>query len=300
MLVDQRNFSMLEFAGRRLTLGGPPAASQPADADPGLDQAIEVEIDAFSLADRCVSAGDFYAFLSEVSGGGLDHTQIDCIDPCFIVHRAGGFALRPGCADFPMIQISFWAAAAYCNWLSRVEGLAAVYDVAARAADLDLDGYRLPTEAEWEAACWQGHPDGALPAPDRCNSADAGPTCRALRAGAAGAGNFVPGQPGPVPVAALPADAAGLYGMLGNLREWCQDRYASYSAAGYSSASHSSSASGGVLPLRNPRGASRGAFRVVRGGSFIDPAAGLGPASRLAAFEDTRCEVYGFRVARAR
>jgi formylglycine-generating enzyme required for sulfatase activity len=35
----------------------------------------------------------------------------------------------------------------------------------------------------------------------------------------------------------------------------------------------------------------------VRGGSFIDPADSLGPANRLAAYEDTKCEVYGFRVA---
>jgi formylglycine-generating enzyme required for sulfatase activity len=37
---------------------------------------------------------------------------------------------------------------------------------------------------------------------------------------------------------------------------------------------------------------------VVRGGSFIDPAATLGPAVRMSAYQDTKCEVYGFRVAR--
>src|SRR5438067_287678 len=70
--------------------------------------------------------------------------------------------------------------------------------------------------------------------------------------------------------------------MLGNLREWCQDRYGAYSPG----------------RQHNPGGAARGVFRVVRGGSFIDPAGSLGPASRLAAHEETRCEVYGFRVAR--
>jgi formylglycine-generating enzyme required for sulfatase activity len=267
-------FSMIEFRGRRLTVGS-------ADLSSREQPAHEVEIDSFSLADRCVSAGDFHAFLRDAPGD-VDHTMIDCIDPGFIVHRAGGFHLRPGCDQYPMIQISFWAAAAYCNWLSRVAGLTSAYHLGSREADLGADGYRLPTEAEWEAACRDGYPEGACPEPDGCNSADAGPVCRKLRAGEMFAGNFFPGHPAPVPVASLPADAVGLYEMLGNLREWCHDRFGPY----------------GPEFLRNPRGASRGAFRVVRGGSFIDPVGELGPATRMAAYEDTKCEVYGFRVAR--
>ncbi|PPK71190.1 SUMF1/EgtB/PvdO family nonheme iron enzyme [Actinokineospora auranticolor] len=268
-MAEHRKFALVPFGERTLTVGS---------SDPSAGPAHEVTLDAFALADRCVSAGDFHAFLREAPQD-VDHTMVDCIDPAFVVHRADGFALRPGCADFPMIQISFWAAAAYCNWLSRTEGREAVYDVTARTADLDLDGYRLPTEAEWEAACRAGAPD-----PAACNSADASPACRALRAGELGTGAFPPGSPGPVPVGSLPADGAGLHEMLGNLREWCHDRYGPYRSA----------------PQRNPRGAQRGAFRVVRGGSFIDPAAELGPSSRLAAFEDTKCEVYGFRVAMPR
>jgi len=274
MLAEQPAFSMTEFRGRRLTVGS-------ANLTTREQPPHEVEIDSFCLADRCVSAADFHAFLRDAPGD-LDHTMIDCIDPCFIVHRAGGFQLRRGCGQYPMIQISFWAAAAYCNWLSRVEGLRPVYDLGSRCADLDADGNRLPTEAEWEAACHEGYPDGAGPGPDSCNSADAGPTCRKLRAGETLSGNFLPGHPAPVPAAGLPADAAGLYEMLGNLREWCHDRFGPY----------------GPGTRRNPSGAPRGTFRVVRGGSFIDPVDILGPASRMAAYEDTKCEVYGFRVAR--
>jgi formylglycine-generating enzyme required for sulfatase activity len=276
MPVEQRNFSMVEFPGRVLVVGSSRHTSRE-------EPPHEVEIDAFSLGDRCVSAADYHAFLRDAPGD-VNHTMIDCIDPCFIVHRAGGFELRPDCDDFPMIQISFWGAAAYCNWLSRGEGLRPVYDLDAGTADLDVDGYRLPTEAEWEAACWDGYPDGTVPPANSCNSADAGPTCRKQRAGETLSGNFLPSHPAPVPVASLPADAAGLYEMLGNLREWCQDRYGPY----------------GPERLRNPRGAVRGAFRVVRGGSFIDSADTLGPACRMAAYEDTKCEVYGFRVARSR
>ncbi|WP_179166670.1 SUMF1/EgtB/PvdO family nonheme iron enzyme [Streptomyces sp. CB03238] len=263
---------MVDFPGRRFTVGSPDPAHH---AEP----MHEVEIASFRLADRCVSAADFHAFLRDAPHD-IDHTLIDCIDPAFIVNRAGAFELRPGCGDFPMIQISYWGAAAYCNWLSRLEGLGPVYDLGARTADLGRDGYRLPTEAEWEAACRDGRPDGSPPGPEECNSADAGPACRALRAGETQAGTFLPGTPAPVPVASLPPDAAGLHQMLGNVREWCHDRFGGY-APGYQ---------------RHPVGASRGAFRVVRGGSFADPAEAIGPASRMAAHEDTRCEVYGFRV----
>ncbi|WP_328340485.1 formylglycine-generating enzyme family protein [Micromonospora sp. NBC_00421] len=276
MLTDLRNFSMTAFPARRLVVG---SATLTAREHPP----HEIHLDAYDLGDRCVSAADFHAFLRDRPGD-VSHLDVDCIDPCFVVHRPGGFELRPGCADFPMIQISYWGAAAYCNWLSRQEGRRPVYDLPVRGVDPDADGYRLPTEAEWEAACRDGHPEETVAPGDAANTSDAGPACRRLRAGESRAGNFLPGQPAPVPVAGLPADAAGLYGMLGNVREWCHDRYGPY----------------GPEPRRNPTGVTKGSFRVVRGGSFVDPAADVGPASRMAAYEDTKCEVYGFRVARSR
>ncbi|MBQ0984723.1 SUMF1/EgtB/PvdO family nonheme iron enzyme [Streptomyces sp. F63] len=276
MPTQHRDFTLVDFPGRRLTVGSPDhtAREQPPH---------EVEIGPYRLADRCVSAGDFHAFLRDAPHR-ADHLLIDCLDPCFVVHRADGFALRPGCARYPMIQISYRGAAAYCDWLSRTEGLRPVYGGPSRTGTADRDGYRLPTEAEWEAACREGHPASTAPDPDDCNSGAAGPRCRRLRAGEHAAGAFLPGRPAPVPVASLPPDAAGLFEMLGNVREWCHDRYGPY----------------GPGPLRDPRGAPRGAFRVVRGGSFADPPEACAPARRMAAHEDTRCEVYGFRVARSR
>lgn len=280
MAAGPRAFTMIEFPARTLTIGG-----------------NEVELDSFALGDRCVSAADFHAFLAD-GAADLDHTMIDCLDPCFVVHRAQGFLLRPGCGGFPMIQISYWAAAAYCNWLSCGEGLRPVYDIPARESDPDQrDGYRLPTEAEWEAACRAGRSPDAAPDPEHpknpehpehpehpedWNCADAGATAVKLRASQAGVGNFLPGHGAPVPVGSLPPDGSGLYEMIGNLREWCHDRYGAYPPG----------------RQRNPRGAARGAFRVVRGGAFIDAADSLGPDKRMAAYEDTKCEVYGFRVAR--
>src|SRR5215212_3871345 len=126
MLIEVRNFTLVDFPGQVLTAGSAEltAREQPPH---------EVTLDAFSLGDRCVSAADYVTFLRDAPGE-VDHTAIDCIDPGFVVHRAGGFELRPGCGDQPMIQISFWGAAAYCNWLSRLESRRPAYDLAARAA----------------------------------------------------------------------------------------------------------------------------------------------------------------------
>lgn len=252
---------------------------------PGAFSPCEVNIDSFTIGRLCVTAGEFYRYLlaDDEFASALDiHTMVHCLDPCFLTHERSGFALRNGAADFPMIQISYWAAVAYCNWMSRRSGLEEVYDLATGDGFAQRSGFRMPTDVEWEvAATWGGSADEYLQ-DDQFNTSSAGADCVAARAAMLGIGGFPPGAPSPVPVGSTRATGSGLHEMVGNVREWCHDRFAR----------------GSVAPARNPEGPARGSFRVVRGGAFCDEPTATDPAARMAAYEHTRCEVYGFRLAR--
>lgn len=111
----------------------------------------------------------------------------------------------------PVTEVSWWDAVRFCNTLSRYEGLTPAYRVDGEATDVEwntaADGYRLPTEAEWEYACRAG---------------TTGPRYGELDEIAWYRGNSGERIH---PVGGKRPNAWGLYDMLGNVWDWCWDYY---------------------------------------------------------------------------
>ncbi|NET33792.1 MAG: formylglycine-generating enzyme family protein [Cyanothece sp. SIO1E1] len=111
----------------------------------------------------------------------------------------------------PVETVSWKDAALFCNRISELAGLAPYYQIGIRAEDFgsndQSNGYRLPTETEWEYACRAGNPDiryGVLEEIGWYRGNSGGRTQEV-------------GQKQP--------NAWGLYDMIGNVWEWCSDIY---------------------------------------------------------------------------
>ncbi len=143
---------------------------------------------------------------------------------------AGGAAGNP---NFPRTNVTWQQAAAYCNWLSAAEGLTPVYVFAGNRyvrANPKADGYRLPTEAEWE---WLARKAGrrnlnrftwgddySVPKGSG-NLADESAKAQVTQFISA----YTDGFPGIAPVRSFELDPAKLADMSGNVSEWVHDFY---------------------------------------------------------------------------
>ena len=152
---------------------------------------------------------------------------------------AGQFRLfthpgQPPAADMrPVTGIGWEDAARYCNWLSRQEGLAPVYHFANgrhRGSSAAADGYRLPTEAEWE---WLARKAGRGRETRFPWGDDARVPARAGNLADESARGRVPvyipryndGVAQMAEVGRFDANAAGLHDLAGNASEWTHDNY---------------------------------------------------------------------------
>lgn len=148
--------------------------------------------------------------------------------------------------SMPANYVPWPQAVLFCNRLSEREGFQPYYRVdGSGIAVRGGQGYRLPSEAEWECACRAG--------PDLDDSD--------------GLGWHKENSDGePRPVRGRQANGVGLFDMLGNLWEWCEDTW----HPGYSGS-----------PIQGEAWVERNAhYRVLRGGSYMNEADVLRPTSR--------------------
>jgi len=193
--------------------------------------------------------------------------------------KAGGLRLFGEGDNYPMYYVSWLEAVEYCNKRSQKEGLSPAYTIDGKDViwDRSANGYRLPTEAEWEYACragtttpfstgdnitaTQANFNGSRPYNKNPESEFRKTTIRV--------GNFAP-------------NAFGLYDMHGNVGEWCWDWHKEY-------------AEGDQI---DPSGADFAPYRVFRGSGWTHDAKFTRSARRGGNKPSSREDFVGFRLAR--
>ncbi|MFN0137562.1 MAG: SUMF1/EgtB/PvdO family nonheme iron enzyme [Phycisphaerae bacterium] len=209
-----------------------------------------------------------------------------------ITWNGSAFGVVPGKEHHPMVRVSWFGAAAYANWRSEMEGLEPTYGVSDNVAwecNFTVNGYRLPTEAEWEKAARGGlspyrrYPWGGSISGGNANYRESGdPFEQESPPGTAPVGYYNGGQ---TPAGPDMANGYGLYDMAGNAWEWCNDWF---STSYYSSS-----------PYDNPRGPATGLYRVYRSGSWSNLVEEMRCARRNAYDVDGVGYDSGFRLVRS-
>lgn len=185
----------------------------------------------------------------------------------------------------PVINVSWLDAVEYCNWLSEQHGYQPVYAIKGNdvTANWQANGYRLPTEAEWEFAARQlgqqvrfgNGQDTARVSQINFNGGEI------YKESYSEVGEY---RARTVPVGSLNSpNNLGLHDMSGNVWEWCWDWYGDYPSAAQN----------------NPRGPESGSGRVLRGGSWNDYPAGVRCSYRFDITPGYRYYFIGFRLSRA-
>ena len=171
----------------------------------------------------------------------------------------------------PVETVSWDDAVLFCNLLSEMEGLQPCYDLSSRyvfmTPSLHCEGYRLPTEAEWEYAA----------AATQSTVYSGSDTIDAV------AWIFTNSNQKSQPVKSKASNLWGLYDMSGNVQEWVWNNYIPYS----------------VDDDFNPIGPADGTYRSLRGGGYTHNPRRTRVHDRDKAVPRLRTPYIGFRIVRA-